>query len=387
MPSNLLRYAIFSVFLIFAACQIDPDQEEWVSMAEHQDVLRAQEELGYKFDSLREVLSELQTADSSKFEIKPPNEDSILKVYQNKFNLKVNVPSLYTEASVAPRLLKQFRDLATTTQGQLKLLAASDEIQSVISDIIEEHGQDELDLLIVLDRTNSMKDDIDDVRSGIKDILDGLKKYPNSRLALATYADKHQDTLGWYNYLEFGTKHEGITPYLDSLKHSNGGDTRESVYDGLHRAMEEGFFKSRSKRMIILIGDAASHEDEKTTYTLRDIVRLSRRDKVRMNFYPIIIHPGLRKLQGAGESKYSDQTPIIESIYPNPSTGLSNLRFYEAKELEVSIYNQSGTLVRSYKSETLELRVDLSDQSPGVYVIRAVYQGKQFDQRKLILKP
>lgn len=365
---------------------MDPDQSQWVPMAEHEDVLRAQEKLQSQIDSFQAIIGQQAPNEPDTFEIAPPNQDSILKVYQKQINLKVDLPLLFTEAMVAPKLMKQFHDLATSSQGELKLLAYSEQVQDAIREIIDEHGADNLDLLIVLDRTHSMIDDIDDVREGLKEILEGLQAYPNSRLALATYADKNYDT-NWYHFEEFGTNHAKMGAYLETITHSNGVDIRESVYDGLYRALEEGFFQSRSKRMVILIGDAAGHEDEKTKYKLRDVIRVSRRDRVKMNFYPIIIHPGLRSLTGASAARpKSDQVPLIESIYPNPSSGLVNLSFYKEQPLAVSVYNQAGKLIRTYNCETRELRIDLTNQNDGLYIVRAVYKDRQFDQRKLILK-
>jgi len=249
-----------------------------------------------------------------------------------------------------------------------------------------------------MDNTGSMGNDIAQVRKGLEDILKRLQAYPNSRLAMATYGDKHTDPDTWYSFQEFGTNHAKMAQFIDKIKLTGGGDAPESVYDGVYQAMDEGFFRSKSKRMIILIGDAPSHEKKKTEYTVTDIIRKSRRDGIRMNFYPIIIHPGMRSLSGpvygkesSGSSDLmrigkSDQVPIIESIYPNPSPGISNLRFYSAMPLKISIYQQDGTLVREYDYDKKELRLDLEEFPDGVYLVRAVYAGRKFDQRKLIIK-
>lgn len=384
MLKNLLRLAVLSSLIITTACQMDPDTEYWVAMDEHEEVIRAKEDLQNQIDSIKAVIAEM---DTSKYEIKPPKHDSLLRVYQKEINLKVDVPLVFTEASVNAELMKQFKDLAEVSHGELKLLAKSDELQTVIRDLIEEHGEDALDLLIVMDNTGSMGDDMAQVREGLHEILEGLAAYPNSRLAMATYGDKFSDSETWYSYQCFETNHAMMGDYIDSVKITGGGDYKESVYDGLHRALEEGFFRSRSKRMVILIGDAPGHEGKKTEHDLRDIIRLSRRDRINMNFYPIIIYPGMRSLSGAaGGSKSSDQIPLIETLYPNPSPGKSILSFYKEEEYHIYVYSQEGKMVRSFNSKSKEVRIDLSDQEDGLYIIRTVFKGKKFDQRKLILR-
>lgn len=381
----LRKIAVFSLVLFFTACQPDFNSADWVDAATHQESLRAQKELQADLDSLEDLVLQLK-ADTASYEIAPPNRDSLMRRLEKEMNLEVKAPALFTDASVSEVQSRQFKQLATATGGKLTVLSKSDEIEEVISALIRKHGDDGLDLMIVMDKTGSMKDDLNQVKEGLKDILRGLSVYPNSRLAMATYGDKHVDGENWYSFESFDMDHARMGAHIDSITVTGGGDYEESVYDAVHRAMQEGFFRSRSRRMVILIGDAPGHEGKKSEYGLTDIVKLSRRDRIKMNFYPIIINPGMRSLSG-GSSGKSDQRPLIESIYPNPSTGIANLRFYEAQPLEISIYNQNGKAVRHYNFDQEELRIDLSGEEAGLYLVRAVYKGKLFDQRKLLLKP
>ncbi len=380
----LRKFLQLSLVFLFAACQADINTTDWVDVARHEESLRAQKELQAQVDSLEDLLAQLK-ADTSRYEIPPPNHDSLMRAMEEKMDLEVKAPALFTNATVSEVQSRQFKNLATTTGGKLTVLSKSDEIQEVIGDLIRKYGDDGLDLMIIMDKTGSMSDDLIQVKEGLKDILRGMSLYPNSRLAMATYGDKHVDKEDWYSFESFEEEHARMGAHIESISVTGGGDYKESVYDGVYRALEEGFFRSRSRRMVILIGDAPGHEGKKSEYSLRDILRISRRDRIKMIFYPIIIHPGKRSLTG-GSSRKSDQGAMIESIYPNPSTGVANLRFYEAQPLEVTIYNQNGTVVRNYSFAQKELRIDLSDKEAGLYLIRAVYKGKIFDQRKLLLK-
>ena len=64
---------------------------------------------------------------------------------------------------------------------------------------------------------------------------------------------------------------------------TGGGDFPESVYDGIHEAFQEGFWKSNSKRIVILIGDAPSLGPTASTYSEKDIIQLAKSEKINID--------------------------------------------------------------------------------------------------------
>mgnify|MGYP000185646089 CR=1 FL=1 len=379
-------------FLFLLSCQEDLATDNYIELETHQEVLRSREKLSRTVDSLQQIVNQNTAADfqadsTSPYEIAPPAEDSILDNLQKTMNVKVDLPLLFTEAMVHPELMQQFNDLAKSTGGKLTMLAKSDEIEVAIREIIEKHGSPNLDLMIIMDNTGSMQNDILDVKEGLNEIIDGIKKYPGTRLAFASYGDKNNDPDTWYSFQEFDEDYESLRAHLAEVPITGGGDYEESVYDGVYQALEEGFFKARRERMVILIGDAPGHDKKsKTDKQLSDIIRLARSRKLKMNFYPVIIHPGQRSLTGPSKSSKGDMFPLVESVYPNPSRGAFNIRFYQSQKHVVEIFDQNAQLVQRLNFEELELRIKLDKPSPGLYTIRVQNSAGNFDLKKIIIK-
>ena len=104
---------------------------------------------------------------------------------------------------------------------------------------------------------------------------------------------------------------------------TGGGDFPESVYDGIYEAFQENFWNSNSKRIVVLLGDAPSLDSNLTTYNEKDIIQIARNQNINMNFYPIVLSPYNGEF---GATKKMQNLTFIESIYPNPSSGLLTIK-------------------------------------------------------------
>jgi hypothetical protein len=86
-----------------------------------------------------------------------------------------------------------------------------------------------------------------------------------------------------------------------------------------------------------------------------------------------------------GQNLYIDNVRIYETqdpvdltentvgeitIYPNPSDGVFNLMFQDDQVRSIEIYELSGKLVRTKQTSGSRVRLDLSDCSPGYYMIK-----------------
>lgn len=71
------------------------------------------------------------------------------------------------------------------------------------------------------------------------------------------------------------------------------------------------------------------------------------------------------------EIKESDFT-----IYPNPSAEILNIRTNSSDEL--TIFNTLGTIVKRYKSDELEIKINVSNLDNGVYFVRQNNITKRF---------
>jgi len=119
-----------------------------------------------------------------------------------------------------------------------------------------------MDVVICLDSTGSMDDEIDVVKAKLKrmvtQIADGQPK-PEVRFGIVTYRDRGDA----YVTRKFPLSEDiaKIKNDIDSISAGGGGDGPESVNEALHVAVEEMNWDTTSgvSRLIFLIGDAPPH--------------------------------------------------------------------------------------------------------------------------------
>lgn len=320
--------------------------------------------------------------EDKRLELKKIENDSLMIVFDSMMNINVQIPQLIDSMVVSPECLEQFNALARETGGELKVVANSKFVSKEIANIIEANAIDNTDIMIILDKTSSMADDLENIKTGLAQILSSLEKFKNVRLSVSTYGDKNTDGELWYDYQNFETDFKGTMEFIKSIQMTDGGGFPESVYDGIYKAFQQNFWKSDSKRIVVLLGDAPSLDSTYTTYTEKDIIDIATDQKINMNFYPIVLSPydgGYRKL------KKMQNLTFIESVYPNPSSGPFTIRLNQFGSFNLEIFNQSGQLIHSKTINSDTYKSDLYEYPNGMYVIRISDDDKNFDSRKIIL--
>ena len=224
-------------------------------------------------------------------ELQKAHNDSIIIMLDSLYKTSIYVPPLYDKETFDSATTIQFFELAKQTQGELKLLVNSKLISLEIINIIKSVSIDNSDILILMDKTGSMSDDIENVKKGLIQIIDALNVYKNVRVAIALYGDKNIDGSDWFSFRNFEKDYSSIKQFISNIQVTGGGDYPESVYDGFFKSCEQGFWKSDSKRMIILIGDAPPLEKPLSDFAINDVIKRSNDYKIRMNFYPIVVTP------------------------------------------------------------------------------------------------
>ncbi|MFW6365385.1 MAG: vWA domain-containing protein [Spirochaetota bacterium] len=187
---------------------------------------------------------------------------------------------------------EDFSEISDQTGGEQINAKGAEEVPDKILEIIEP-AQGKVhsgsDVVFLIDKTGSMADDIDEVKESLSAILSSA---PSETLfVIATYGDKNNDGDEWYST-------SGNTPtddtdslqeYVDAIETTGGGDWPESVYDGLWKTMDEVEWQSVTQRIIILIGDASPLTDDKTDYSLDDVVEKSREETPNIQVFTIAI--------------------------------------------------------------------------------------------------
>jgi hypothetical protein len=273
--------------------------------------------------------------------------DSLLLVFDDWMEIQIELPQLIDSSFFSPECLAQFNELARSTGGEMKVVAKVNYVVRTIIDIIKNNCQDHTDIMIILDKTSSMADDMEYVKKGLEQIFSEINNFQQVRLSVATYGDINIDGKLWYDFQNFEYDFEKTQNFIQKIKLTDGGDFPESVYDGIYEAFQENFWQSQSKRIVILLGDAPSLAPPLSTYTEKDIIALATKEKINMNFYPIVLSPYDLELE---EFEIMENKPFITAIYPNPTTGIFTIQFNENKSYLVEIFNQNGELIQTEKN-------------------------------------
>lgn len=297
--------------------------------------------------------------------------------------MKVDIPKPVDPNFYSPMAVTQFSSLASKTNGQTYFLTDSRKISQEILKIIDQHLEAKTDLVFLIDNTGSMDDDIDNIKKSVTSIIDKLAEKPDVRLAIASYGDKNEDPGIWFQQMEFTTDFSQAKTFVNGIQLTGGGDDPESVFDGAARMMDELKWRKDSKKMILLLGDAPSLLPPLSTFSLEDIVRKSKEHGILMNYYPVIISP----LEAGANVPYFKETPMVNTVYPVPTTGPVNVLLNDAGNYDYELYDLSGKKIMEGKCEESDnFQLDISAQEDGVYILRMMNPvKKKFEQKKIIL--
>jgi len=124
--------------------------------------------------------------------------------------------------------------------------------------ILREGG---LDVVFVFDSTASMSGYLKKVKLKIKNLASAFRKLvPTCRIGLVTYRDKPDEYVTKCYPLTYGIL--SLNEFLSEINYGGGYDVREAVAEGLKVAIEGMKWNEKSKKFILLIGDAPPHKED-----------------------------------------------------------------------------------------------------------------------------
>lgn len=139
---------------------------------------------------------------------------------------------------------------------------------TIVKDIIKcikSMKEKDAKIVIVMDATGSMGDEVEEMRKNLMQKLEReLKRFDTFRIGLVLYRD-YTDT---YFYHSLPIKVFGFTESLAEFEKNlnsfvihgfEGGDIPEAVYEGLYGALKFFDWSGEAEKKIILIGDAEPH--------------------------------------------------------------------------------------------------------------------------------
>lgn len=163
-----------------------------------------------------------------------------------------------------PETVSAFKEISKLSSGiSLYSESPADLVKKVEETILPQSDEENLDIVFVLDATQSMHDDIEELRLNlIASIQSTLERYKSCRMGLVIYKD-YGDELAYngipVRVFDFTENSDDFEKSLLSFRISGGHDYEEAVYEGLYAAAEFMSWRDDAERRITLIGDAEPH--------------------------------------------------------------------------------------------------------------------------------
>ena len=161
-------------------------------------------------------------------------------------------PDLYM-----PETVRSFESLAEATKGEIRYADETKDVAPQIAQLLDKAAGKTLDLVVCLDTTDSMQDDIDAVKAMLPGLVkDKLAAVASYRVGFVPYKDYFEDYL--YRRFDFSPEVSSFFSQLGSIRVGGGRDIPEAVYEALYAALTEYDWRAQ-ERLVILIGDAPPH--------------------------------------------------------------------------------------------------------------------------------
>ncbi len=146
-----------------------------------------------------------------------------------------------------------------------------------------------IDLVLCIDVTSSMDDDIASVKSAASAIVGRLAaKDPGYRVAVVAFRDwDEEEGLETFQDYAFSSDQSTIVGNINGLSVAGGGDEPEAVFEALMRAIDSkaiGGWRPNVSKNIILMGDAPPHSPSREGFTPAIVA------KAAEDADPVVIH-------------------------------------------------------------------------------------------------
>lgn len=150
-----------------------------------------------------------------------------------------------------------FTEIAAAGKGEVIFSTGVDDVVPKIKKVLETVKGKSVDLVIALDTTDSMKNDIDAVRASLIPMLEEIiQEFASFRIGMVLYKDYFEEYLN--KIIPFTSDFAKFQRDLNAIRVSGGRDIPEAVYEALYESCTK-FPWVAEERIIILIGDAPPH--------------------------------------------------------------------------------------------------------------------------------
>lgn len=195
--------------------------------------------------------------------------------------LAVPPENIYMDEAV-----KNFSEIASLGGGEV-VYSGDENLVEDIGKIIDLFDGPTIDLVFAIDTTESMRNDIDMLRSRFPAMIaENIEKYEKARLGLLYYKDYNEEYLTKPH--PFTEDPAVVKAMLNSARVWGGKDRPEAVYEALYDCVTWYEWEA-DDRVVILIGDAPAHPKQRGKIS-RDMV-FEEAGAKDVTIYTIILPP------------------------------------------------------------------------------------------------
>jgi Mg-chelatase subunit ChlD len=118
-----------------------------------------------------------------------------------------------------------------------------------------------LDVALVVDTTESMQFVIDQVKERAAALVRSLQEMvPTTRIGIVAYRDEGDEYVTRWTDLSFRT--DKLLDFVSQISAAGGGDYEEAVLEAIDAAIEDLSWRTKSKKIVILIGGSPPHPED-----------------------------------------------------------------------------------------------------------------------------
>jgi hypothetical protein len=161
------------------------------------------------------------------------------------------------ENAYIPEALEELRTIARNGGGRSLVSLGEDDVLPKLEQILQTIPPGSVDVVLAIDTTQSMEDDIQSVKKGLVALVaEYFKRFPSLRIGILYYRDYFE--LYMTKLFAFSSDINEIQKNINAARVHGGADTPEAVYEALYEAVHKYPWQAEN-RLIILIGDAPPH--------------------------------------------------------------------------------------------------------------------------------
>lgn len=167
----------------------------------------------------------------------------------------------------------------------------ADSFDAVLNMILKDHGTEENDVVLIIDTTNSMANDIKNLKEKKDKILQKLSdksNHPNLKLSLIAYRDNNNSYIAKI-VRDFTTSARSFGGAIDELNAGEGNqDIPEAILDALDLADAKLSWREGTNRSVILASDAPGFPVSYSNHTFEQIIERYRKKSPQITIYSIL---------------------------------------------------------------------------------------------------